>query len=389
MLRESSGKRIRTPSGTTTIDEPAARRAAAAGRQRILRRAADPPVRRRERAPGGADRRRAWRSTATARSSRIRRLATRPSREIGAPARQSRRRRADHRLRPCEAAPGRHAAGGAAATRSRRPLHNPGEQDLTAHVDFEALANAAAVRRGRRSPRPVDQGEWLKRLGIGARAAALTDANPERAAELAEAVQRLTGAVRRWASCSRSWRFIRPAGRRRQGSSMTHQLSRRRARPTRPRSTACSAPASATRSPISTAPEDLDAFLGKFTPEAWRAELADERLSFRLAEADGEPVGFVKLGPLTLPVETAGQRSRAAAALYPQGLARRGHRARADGLGARRSETPRRGRNSTSPSTPTTTARGASTSATASTRSGPTPSWSAAGRRGHHHEASL
>jgi SAM-dependent MidA family methyltransferase len=38
----------------------------------------------------------------------------------------------------------------------------------------------------------VRQGEWLNRLGIGARAAALADANPERADELASAVHRLT-----------------------------------------------------------------------------------------------------------------------------------------------------------------------------------------------------
>jgi SAM-dependent MidA family methyltransferase len=71
-------------------------------------------------------------------------------------------------------------------------LHKPGEQDLTAHVDFEALANQAAAG-GVRVAGPVAQGDWLKRLGIGVRAAALTDASPERAAELAAAVQRLTG----------------------------------------------------------------------------------------------------------------------------------------------------------------------------------------------------
>jgi SAM-dependent MidA family methyltransferase len=72
------------------------------------------------------------------------------------------------------------------------PLHKPGEQDLTAHVDFEALANAATVGEVKVT-RVVTQGEWLRRLGIGVRAAALADASPERAAELAAAVQRLTG----------------------------------------------------------------------------------------------------------------------------------------------------------------------------------------------------
>jgi ribosomal protein S18 acetylase RimI-like enzyme len=49
--------------------------------------------------------------------------------------------------------------------------------------------------------------------------------------------------------------------------------------------------------------EDLGAFLAKFTPEAWRAEMEDPRYAFRLAEAGGEAVGYLKLGPLTLPVE--------------------------------------------------------------------------------------
>lgn len=71
-------------------------------------------------------------------------------------------------------------------------LANPGEQDLTAHVDFEALA-AAARDSGARATEVVAQGDWLNRLGIGARAAALATANPERAEELASAVQRLTG----------------------------------------------------------------------------------------------------------------------------------------------------------------------------------------------------
>ena len=71
-------------------------------------------------------------------------------------------------------------------------LHDPGEQDLTAHVDFEALAKSASVD-GVNVTDVVTQGEWLNRLGIGARAAALADANPECSEELATAVQRLTG----------------------------------------------------------------------------------------------------------------------------------------------------------------------------------------------------
>lgn len=49
--------------------------------------------------------------------------------------------------------------------------------------------------------------------------------------------------------------------------------------------------------------EDLKAFLAKFSPEAWRSELLDPDRAFRLAEIGHEVVGYVKLGPLELPVE--------------------------------------------------------------------------------------
>ena len=51
-------------------------------------------------------------------------------------------------------------------------------------------------------------------------------------------------------------------------------------------------------------PQDLAAFLAQFTPGAWAEEFADPRYRFRVAEAGGEIVGFVKLGPAALPVET-------------------------------------------------------------------------------------
>jgi SAM-dependent MidA family methyltransferase len=72
-------------------------------------------------------------------------------------------------------------------------LADPGEQDLTSHVDFEAVARSARDAGASVTP-PVSQGEWLNTLGIGHRAAALATVNPERAEELASAVQRLTGA---------------------------------------------------------------------------------------------------------------------------------------------------------------------------------------------------
>jgi SAM-dependent MidA family methyltransferase len=69
-------------------------------------------------------------------------------------------------------------------------LVDPGEQDLTAHVDFEALGRAAADA-GAKVSGVVTQGDWLNRLGIGARAAALATANPDRVPELEDAVDRL------------------------------------------------------------------------------------------------------------------------------------------------------------------------------------------------------
>jgi GNAT superfamily N-acetyltransferase len=51
-------------------------------------------------------------------------------------------------------------------------------------------------------------------------------------------------------------------------------------------------------------PEDLDAFLSRLDLENWATLLGDPACSFRIAEADGSPAAYVKLGPLNLPVET-------------------------------------------------------------------------------------
>ena len=51
-------------------------------------------------------------------------------------------------------------------------------------------------------------------------------------------------------------------------------------------------------------PADLTAFFASFTPEAWAGEFADPRYGFRVAEVDGEIVGYLKLGPSALPVDT-------------------------------------------------------------------------------------
>ena len=70
-------------------------------------------------------------------------------------------------------------------------LAEPGEQDLTSHVDFEVVT-AAARTVGAQVTAVMAQGEWLNKLGIGARAATLAQASPDRTEELAAAVQRLT-----------------------------------------------------------------------------------------------------------------------------------------------------------------------------------------------------
>lgn len=71
------------------------------------------------------------------------------------------------------------------------PLKDPGQQDLTAHVNFAAIAQAA-IDAGARPWGPITQGDLLERLGISARATSLlASATIEQAKELAAARQRL------------------------------------------------------------------------------------------------------------------------------------------------------------------------------------------------------
>ena len=73
-------------------------------------------------------------------------------------------------------------------------LEEPGAADLTAHVDFSALA-AAGRNAGARVFGPVAQGEFLRALGIEARAEVLKrNASAEQAREIDAALRRLTGA---------------------------------------------------------------------------------------------------------------------------------------------------------------------------------------------------
>ncbi len=73
-------------------------------------------------------------------------------------------------------------------------LDDPGEADITAHVDFAALA-AAARSAGAEAFGTVEQGDWLAALGIRQRAAALSaKANAAQAADIRSALARLVDA---------------------------------------------------------------------------------------------------------------------------------------------------------------------------------------------------
>ncbi|MCW3846296.1 SAM-dependent methyltransferase [Sphingomonas sp. LB-2] len=72
------------------------------------------------------------------------------------------------------------------------PFDEPGEADLTAHVDFGTIREAAEIE-GLTVHGPVTQGEFLTALGIDQRAAALAKASPERADALAADRDRLVG----------------------------------------------------------------------------------------------------------------------------------------------------------------------------------------------------
>jgi len=76
------------------------------------------------------------------------------------------------------------------------PLKNPGQADVTAHVDFQALVRAAEGL-GARVHGPVTQGDFLRRLGIETRALTLqAKTTPEVSADIAAALKRLTDSGR-------------------------------------------------------------------------------------------------------------------------------------------------------------------------------------------------
>jgi SAM-dependent MidA family methyltransferase len=72
------------------------------------------------------------------------------------------------------------------------PLADPGESDITAHVDFAAMARSARAT-GAAVYGPIDQGDFLRLLGIDVRARTLAERAPERADEFEQARRRLVG----------------------------------------------------------------------------------------------------------------------------------------------------------------------------------------------------
>jgi SAM-dependent MidA family methyltransferase len=74
------------------------------------------------------------------------------------------------------------------------PFENPGEHDLTAHVNFVELGNLARMRQLHVSG-PIEQGVWLEALGIDSRLHVLAAKQPERTDELIAARDRLVEAT--------------------------------------------------------------------------------------------------------------------------------------------------------------------------------------------------
>ena len=80
------------------------------------------------------------------------------------------------------------------AVKNHRPaslFEAPGTADLTAHVSFHELANIGSAA-GLRVSGPVGQGDFLRAMGIEARAQALARNAPDKAADVQAALRRLT-----------------------------------------------------------------------------------------------------------------------------------------------------------------------------------------------------
>ena len=162
------------------------------------------------------------------------------------------------------------------------PFEAPGERDLTAHVDFAALAAAA---EGVRVSGPVPQGAWLDAMGLPLRAAALARAAPDRTGGDRGRPRPPLRARRRWAGCSRCWRLPPRNGRSPPGSDMAEFTYRN--------ATAADAALMSRLGPETFTetfghlytPENLAAFLRNHSVENWAAELTDPGFTVRHCRA--------------------------------------------------------------------------------------------------------
>ncbi|MFT6462561.1 MAG: NADH dehydrogenase [ubiquinone] 1 alpha subcomplex assembly factor 7 [Maricaulis maris] len=77
------------------------------------------------------------------------------------------------------------------AHKKQPPLQDPGTADLTARVDFESLMQAGRTA-GLTAHGPQTQGQWLRDLGLEARAAVLSQSQPGKRSEIARQIWRLT-----------------------------------------------------------------------------------------------------------------------------------------------------------------------------------------------------
>ena len=311
-----SARACRARSITTSVATLPDDRAAADRRQRILRRAADPPARPHRRRAGASG----WCAmTASASSPPLgeqrfdavdaRSAARRPTRSRPRPPAVAHRcaisRGADRARRAARCSRSTMAMRARSpATRCRRcarhafadPFAAPGEQDLTAHVDFAALAEAARGEGARRAWPVIDAGRAARRAG---HRRPRRRARPRRARARRRDRRRARAAGRRrrrWGRCSRRWRVTAPgwpvpAG---FGEDTHDRLSRRRARATPRRSGRDGRRASFTDTfgTLYAMPTSLPSSPATFGAQGLPAQIADPAYAIRLALAGGAIVAL-------------------------------------------------------------------------------------------------
>ena len=201
-------------------------------------------------------------------------------------------------------------------------LANPGEQDLTAHVDFEAVADAAREAGAAVTPvvaagRMADPARHRS-----ARAGAVARQSRARRATIAGRARPPHRPRSDGRACSRSSRSIRRTGRRRRASHDDHLSRRHAARRCRDRPHLRHELLRHLRAPLSArGPRGLPGEFRRSTPG--QSELDDPALSPSASpRSTASSVGYVKLGP----IDTAGRDRRPALrlrpALRPQGASR-------------------------------------------------------------------